>query len=215
MIKFAAVIIIVTIFLFNSCNPAATFDQPQPDNLNPLTSFPTRIQGKYLSADQSTIMTISDKLITRHYDFDSKEHKDSIESYFMLKGDTLINKIDGTKKIVVVKGDTIIQHANWKDTLFNISADNILKKFKGHYFLNIRYIDKSWEVKELSLKKSVLSIGSISDKKEIEKLKVITETITDTTSTHFTLTRHQFKRFIRQEGFGDHETFNRITENGL
>lgn len=215
MKKVIALLSIVAFFLLNSCDPAATFDKPQPDNLNPLTSFPVRIQGKYVSADQASIITITDKLITRHYDFDFKDHKDSLGSSFKLVGDTLIDKIDGTKEIVVVKGDTIIQHINRKDTLFNISADNILKKFKGYYFLNSKYRDNSWEVKELSLKRSVLSIGSILDKKEVEKLKEITETNMDTTSTHFTLTRKQFKRFIKQEGFGEHETFNRITENGM
>jgi hypothetical protein len=59
-----------------------------------------------------------------------------------------------------------------------------------------------------------LTVGSISDKDDIQKLKDLTEATADTTSTQFTLTRRQFKKFVKQEGFSEQETFNRMTENG-
>ena len=214
MKKFVAVTIVIFVLLLDSCEPAATFDKPQPDNAKPLTSFSERLQGKYLSADQASIVTITDKLLTRHYDFDVKEHKDSMGASYKLVGDTLIDVAGGTKEKVIVEGDTIIQHANWTDTLFNISADNVLKKFKGYYFLNNRYKDSSWEVKKLSLKKGVLTVGSVSDNDDIQKLKEITETTADTTSTNFTLSRKQFKRFVKQDGFSKQETFILMTKNG-
>ena len=206
--------LLILIFLLNSCEPPATFDKPQPESVKSATSFPQNLQGEYLSADQTSILSINNHIITRHYDYDFKEQKDSISSSYRLVGDTLVDQTDGTKEKVVVKGDTIIQHEDWTDTLFNISADNVLKKFKGYYFLNSRYSDNSWEVKKVSLKKGVLNVSSISDKNDIQKLKEITETTADTTSTLFTLTRRQFKTFIRQDGFGEQETFNRITING-
>lgn len=200
MKKFVAAIVIAAL-TFYSCEPAATFDKPQPDDVKSLTSFPDRLQGNYLSADHASVVTISDKLITRHYDFDYKEHKDSLGSSYKLIGDTLISVTDGTKEKVLLKGDTVMQHADWIDTLFNISADNVLKKFKGYYFLNNQYHDYAWEVKKLSLKKGMLTLGSISDQDDIRKLKEITESTNDTASTHFTLTRRQFKNFVRQDGF--------------
>jgi hypothetical protein len=214
MKKFVFASIILTAFLLNSCEPSATFDKPQPDNTSSLTSFPERISGKYLSADQASIVSVTDKLLTRHYDFDFKVHKDSIGTSHKLISDTLINLTDGTKEKVVLKGDTVIQHANWTDTLFNISDNNVLKKFKGYYFLNSRYTDNAWELKKLSLKNGLLRISSISDKDDIQKLKELTETTADTTSTHFALTRRQFKKFVKDEGFSDEETFTRMTENG-
>ena len=206
--------ILILIFLLNSCEPPATFDKPQPENIKPETSFPQNLQGEYLSVDQTSILTITNDLITRHYDYDLKVHKDSISSSYRLVGDTLIDQIDGTKEKVLVKGDTVIQHEDWTDTLFNKSADNVLKKFKGYYFLNSRYSDNSWEVKKISLKKGILNVSSISDENDIQKLKEITETTADTTSTLFTLPRRKFKKFIRQDGFGEQETFSRITING-
>jgi hypothetical protein len=199
---------------FYSCEPAATFDKPQPDNVKSLTSFPDRLQGNYLAADEASVVTVSDKLITRRYDFDYKGHKDSLNSSYKIVGDTLINVTDGTKEKILLKGDTIIQHANWIDTLFNISADNVLRKFKGYYLLNNHYNDNAWEVKKLSLKKGILTLGSISDQDDIRKLKEITETTEDTASTHFTLTRRQFKSFVRQHGFDEQESFTRMTRNG-
>jgi hypothetical protein len=198
----------------NSCEPAATFDKPQPTDTKSLTNFPKRIQGKYLAADQASILAITDKLITRYYDFDVKEHKDSLGSSYKLVGDTLIYLTDSTKEKIVLSGDTIIQHYNGTDTLFSISTDNILKKFKGYYFLNKRYNDNAWEVNKLSLEKGVLAIASISDKDDIQKLKEITETSADTTSSNFSLTRRQFKSFIKKDGFGEQETFTRMKENG-
>jgi hypothetical protein len=212
MKKFVAAIIIAA-FLLNGCEPAATFDKPQPDKVKSLTSFPDRLQGSYFAVDQASVVTITDKLITRHYDFDYKEHKDSLGSSYKLVGDTLINVMDGTKERVLLKGDTVMQHVNWIDTLFNISPDNVLKKFKGYYFLNNYYNDNAWEVKMLSLKRGMLTLGCVSDQDDIRKLKEITETTNDTASTHFTLTRRQFKSFVRQDGFHEQESFTRMTEN--
>ncbi|HSN48783.1 MAG TPA: hypothetical protein VLR29_08485 [Flavobacterium sp.] len=212
MKKLIAATILILAVLVNSCEPAATFDKPQPENAISLTSFSAHLQGKYLSADQASIVTISNILITRYYDFDFKEHKDSLGSIYKLAGDTLIDIKDGTKEKVMVNGDTVIQHANWTDTLFNLSAGNMLKKFRGYYFLNILHSEGAWEVKKLSLKNGMLTIGDISGKEDIEKLKAISETAADSVSTHFTLTRKQFKQFVKSKGFSDEETFTRMKE---
>lgn len=214
MRNFVAATVIFFAFMLNSCEPAATFDKPQPDYVSPSTLFPERLQGKYLAADRASVLTISDKLITRHYDFDLKEHKDSLGSSYQVVGDTLINLTDSTKEKVQVQGDTIIKHFDGTDTLFKISPDNILKRFKGYYFLNSRYSDNAWEVKKLTLQRGKLTIGNISSKDDVQKLKEITETTADTASTHFSLTRRQFKKFVKQDGFGEQETFIRMTENG-
>ena len=213
MTRFTILTIFIATLLLDSCEPAATFDKPQPDNVKSLVSFPERLQGKYLAADQVSTVTITDKLITRYYDFDFKEHKDGLGSSYKIVGDTLINLADSTKERIHLKGDTIIQHFEGTDTLFIISSNNVLKKFKGYYFLNNRYSDNAWEVKKLGLQKGSLVIGSISDKDDVQKLKEISETTADTTSTHFTLARRQFKKFVRQEGFAEQEAFTRMTEN--
>lgn len=211
--KMFCVVIVLTAFIFQGCEPAATFDKPQPDNFKSLTSFPLPLQGNYLSIDQASIVTITDNVITRHYDFDYTEHKDSMGSLYKITRDTIIQLSDGMKEKILIKGGIIIRHENWIDTLFSLSTDNILKKFKGYYFLNSRYRDNTWEVKKLSLKKGVLTVANISDTADIKKLREITARTTDTASTHFTLTKIQFKTFVKQQGFGDQEEFKRMAGN--
>jgi hypothetical protein len=212
MRKFVAAAIIIAAFILDSCEPGAAFDKPQPDNVKSLASFPERLHGRYLAADQASIVTITDNLITRHYEYDHKRLKDSLGASYKIIGDSLLHVTEGTKEKILLNGDTITMHANWKDTLFMITDNNVLKKFKGYYFLNIRYDDSVWEVKKLSLKKGTLTIGSASDKDDIQKLKEITETTDDTTAITFSLTKRQFKEFVKQDGFGEQETFTRMTE---
>ena len=128
-------------------------------------------------------------------------------------GDTLINLTDSTKEKVILKGDTIIEHINEIDTLFNISAGDVLKKFKGYYFLNTPSLGNSWYVQALSLKKGVLAISAISADDGIQKLQEITTTASDTLSfnvLNVRITRKQFKTFVNRNGFDDYETFRRI-----
>lgn len=210
MNKFILACTIIIALLLNSCEPPATFDQPQPADTKPLTSFPNHIKGNYLSADNASVITVTDKLLTQHFDFDFKEHKDSMGSSYQLIADTLINLADGTKEKVLVKGDIVIQHANWTDTLFNLSKTNVLKKYKGYYFLNRLHDDNAWELEQISLAKGLLTIASVSAKDDLKKLKEITKTTANTTSTNFSLTRRQFKTFVKNEGFNDKQTFTRM-----
>lgn len=210
MKKLFAFTIFIAVFSLCGCEPVATFIQPQPDNVKSLTAFPASIQGDYLAADQASVLTISNALVTRHYDFDFKENRDSLGSSYKILNDTLIYLPNMNREKILVEGDSIVRHANWIDTLFLISPENILKKFKGYYFLNLRFSDNAWEVKKLSLKKGVLTVGSIADKSDINKLKEITETTSDTTTTYFNLTRKQFRIFVRQNGFSQLETFKRM-----
>jgi hypothetical protein len=94
--------------------------------------------------------------------------------------------------------------------------DNVVRKFKGYYFLNIRYDKTSWEVKKIQLSKGQLVISSISTKLDIDNLKEITETPTDTVPPYkFSATKKQFKELIRNDGFSDSEKFVRQRKNGL
>jgi len=200
--------------IFTGCEPVATFDTPQPENEKSLLSFSMPIQGKYMASDQASVITITDKLIIRHFDYEHKEHKDSLGTSHKIIGDSIIDIKNCSKEKIVLEGDTVIIHEKCIDTLFIISSENILKKFKGFFFLNKRINDKEWEVKKISLEKGVLSIGSISSKNDIQKLKEITETSSDTISTNFSLTKRQFKNFVKQNGFSEEEKFIRMNDKG-
>jgi len=204
------VISVFILILQGSCKIEATFDTPQPENEKSIASFPKHLLGEYSDSQHLSILTISNKLITRHFEFDYKEHKDSVSSLYRLIGDTLIDTESGRKEKIVLEGDSIIRHENSIDTIFYLSGNNLLKKYKGFYFLNIKYNELGWEVKKLSLKKGVLTIGSVSGKDDMQKLEEITETPSDTFPIMFSLTKRQFKKFVKEKGFSSQLVFTRI-----
>lgn len=206
-------IILTSLF---ACEAPVTFNEPQPTDTDNLPKFSKRLQGQYLSLADSSTLSISDKLIQRIYDFDYKIHANQLDSASRLSGDTIIDLKTNEKTVIKRDGDSLITHVHYIDTLFQIDYDNVVRKFKGYYFLNTRYDKTSWEVKKIQLTKGQLVISSISTKRDIDNLKEITETPTDTIPPYkFTATKKQFKEFIKNDGFSDSEIFVRQKKNGL
>ena len=211
-LKFITTIIILT-SLF-ACEPPVTFNEPQPTDTDNLSKFPYRLQGQYLSLADNSILVIGDKLIQRIYDFDLKIHPSQLDGNSRLSGDTIINLTTNSREVVKRDGDSLVTHIHYIDTLFLMDDENIVRKFKGYYFLNKRYYKESWEVKKIQLSKGQLVVSSISTKQDIENLKTITESTQDTAAPYkFATTKKQFKEFIKNDGFSDSETFVRQKKN--
>ena len=193
-----------------------TFNEPQPTNIENLSKFPKRLQGQYLNLTDNSTLIVSDKLILRIYDYDYKVHLNQLDSAEQLSGDTIINIKTNEKTIIKQDGDSLITHVHYIDTLFQMDYDNVVRKFKGYYFLNKRYDKTSWEVRKIQLTKGQFILSNISTKLDIENLKEITETPSDTIPPYkFSVTKKQFKQFIKNDGFSDIETFVRQKRNGL
>lgn len=210
MKKFPAAVLIISTLWLSSCEPVATFNKPQPDGVDALTAFPQHLQGRYQSSDGVSILSIADQVVLRSYDYDIRTPKDSMHLSDRALRDTLIDRGDGVKEKLIVQGDTVIRHVRGQDTLFHIAEDNVLKKFKGYYFLNTRQTDTSWEVKKLWLSKGTLRVGAIASVEEIKQLRELAENTADTASTNFSLSRRQFRKFIRHDGFSEEETFSQL-----
>ena len=196
--------------LLTACSEAILFEEPQPAGAEILIKFPEKIQGEYQSLSNRSVLHISDSLITRVYDFNIKEHINNLDPNYRLKGDTLLDLDIGEKIIVKIIDDTIYHGFYSLDTLFYISENNVLKKYKSHYFLSTTSDNISWSVKKLSANKGKLFISTISGKEDIALLKEITETQADTTAVKFKPTQKQFKKFIKENGFNETEEFIRI-----
>lgn len=199
------------LFLF-ACEPTVVFDKPQPADVAALGGFPKRIQGKYLSLTDSSFLQITASSLIRTYDFYIKIHVTQLDTNQQIIGDTLFDLKTNKGELIQIEGDSIVTHVKEMDTLFTIDELNILKKFKGYYFVNIYLPPDTWQVKKLELAKGKLILSSISPKEDLTQLKAITETSQDTTSHLFSLTRKQFKKFVRNEGFRDSEEFMRIKD---
>jgi hypothetical protein len=211
--------VILTFIILTSlfgCEPPVTFNEPQPTDTYNLSKFPNRLQGQYLSLTDNSTLSIGDKLIQRIYDFDYKVHPNQLDRSARLSGDTIIDLKTNERTLIKRDGDSLVTHIHYIDTLFQLNYDNVVRKYKGYYFLNTRYDKESWEVKKIQFTKGQLVISSISTKLDLENLKEITETPQDTVAPYkFTATRKQFKKFIRNDGFSDSEIFVRQKKNAL
>jgi hypothetical protein len=213
-LKFISTIIILT-GLF-ACGPSATFNEPQPADTENLSKFPDRLQGQYISLLDNSTLLIGEKIIQRIYDSDQKIHSSQLDSNFRVLGDTIINLRTDEREIIKRDGDSLVTHIHYIDTLFQMDYDNVVRKFKGYYFLNKRYDKESWEVKKIELSKGQIVVSSISTKEDIENLKTITESKQYTVAPYkFATTKKQFKEFIKNEGFTDSEKFVRQKKNAL
>lgn len=88
------------------------------------------------------------------------------------------------------------------DTLFNLKQNDILRKLKGYYFLNVANEDKNWNVTKLKFKNNIVSLNDIRTEEEINILEEVTETAVDTIHpATFKLSKKQFRKFVKQNGF--------------
>lgn len=209
-LKLISTLFIILTSLF-SCMPPATFTEPQPVDTKNISKFPKRLQGVYVNtadtADHS-ILSVSDKLVQVTYDFDYKVHPNQLDSASQPSGDTIIHPETKEKTKIVYDGDSIVIHVHRTDTLFQLDCDNVVRKFKGCYFFNTRYKETSWIVHKVQLSRGQLVISSISGEHDIDNLKEIAETSIDTIPPYqFTMTKKQFKKFVKNGGFSESEVF--------
>lgn len=198
----------IVVACFWGCDPAVTFTTPQPDGLNNLSKFPKRLHGQYYSLENGTTLIIKDKVMYKVYEWDEKRHPNQLDIMEHLEGDTLIDLRYKTRMPVKRDGDSLIIHYSGNDTLFQLAHGNVLRKYKGYYFMNTCYDKTHWEVHKVRLKKGQLSISEISTEEEIELLKEIAEASGDTIAQYnFSATKRQFREFVTTRGFSSSEVF--------
>lgn len=198
------------IFLLSCGGPGVTFEHPQPLDVPNLDQFPKKLTGKYLSTLDSSVITITDKIISRAFNMKLVAcitDLDTTESY--LKNDTLYGKKTKEKMFVVNIHDTLYIPYHLQDTLFALSDKHILRKYKGYYFLNMSY-NNGWDVQKLEYTRGKLCLCSIANKEEIESLRAITEASGDSVKLQFDPDKKQFHKFLKSKGFSSKEEFVKI-----
>ncbi len=197
------------LFLF-ACQPPVVFNTPQPEDVAAIGGFPKRIQGEYISSADSSLLQITASSIVRTYDFYQKIHISQLDSNQQIIGDTLFDLKTNMGQLIQIEGDSIVTHEHEIDTLFAIDKQNMLKKFKGYYFLNTCFSENSWEVKKLGLSKGSLILGRINKTEDLDELRVLTESSQDSTPYAFSPKRKEFKKFIKNDGFRNNDEFLKI-----
>lgn len=212
MQKLSCFSLIMVVLFLSACQPTVTFTEPQPKDVSAIDRFPQRIQGKYLSSQDSTFLWITSNSMIRIYDFNEKLHLSQLDSTQQIIGDSLFDLKTNQGQLIRIEGDSIVMHVNEVDTLFKFDKHNVLKKFKGYYFVNIYRSEANWEVKELEPSRGKIILSDISPKEDLSQLKVIAESSQDTTPYVLSPTRRQFKKFVRNEGFIDSEVFLKLRD---
>jgi hypothetical protein len=205
-------VFILLIFLIG-CGPYIYFKSPQPDRKKNLASFPKSLIGTYISLNDSSLLIIDAKKIVKKR-FENMFM--SIESFKEETGDTIMKDTsfiftDNWLIKMKVVGDSVYVNSSREEDLFTISDDQLLRKFKGYYFLNFKDTNDLWRVELIKITKDTLEFGSILTKEDIERIKGITsvESKTDTSnsgkSTIYYLdpSRREIKKILKKRTSGE------------
>jgi hypothetical protein len=202
-------IIFLATLVLVSCGDSVRFEEPQPAGQSNETKIHKRFMGKYLSLDDSAKLTITNKLIIKYSVSHITGKLDSVDMKG-IRGDTTYSGTEDKSNFdVVVKGDSTFLRWSYYDTLFDITRGDILRKYKGHYFINEQVSANSWRVTTLAKIDNGLTLGTISTKEDINNLRTLTETKSDTLFS-FRPTKKEMKKFLKGKGFSDRDTFIKI-----
>lgn len=185
-----------------------SFTNAQPEGKSNLKEFPSKIFGIYRNYDTQEELTINkNTIISTKFVTDTfpSRLKDS------LKDEKLFNSNYRFNKFETLKNDSILVTYEVIDTIFDIKK-NILKKFKGHYFLNYKRDSLEWNVKKLSFNKNILNLNSIETKNEIKIMEAVMALKSSDSISKLVVkpTKKQFKEFINKSGFKNGDSYLKI-----
>jgi hypothetical protein len=201
-------IILATMMLI-SCGDLVRFETPQPEGQSNEKGIPKRLVGQYSSLNDSSSLAITPRLIIK-YSIGNFSGKIDSADMKGITGDTVYSVFDNQMKIdVIVQGDSTFQSWIYHDTLFDASRGDILRKYKGHYFLNEQIAAASWRVTTLARIDNGVTLGTVSTKDDINNLRELTDTKSDSVFS-FRPTRREMKKFLKGNGFSDEDTYLKV-----
>ncbi len=207
--------ILFVLVLFGCGEDRVSFEVPQPDGLRNEKIISQKIIGIYRSLDDSSRLVINSDQIIKIVNTKVAgllSEMDSVDR-IKIKHDTVFSEIDHkTQFDISVKKDSVVYHIHYYDTLFSFLKGDVLRKFKGYYFLNKENHPSQWRVIKLGTTKNGVVIGTISKEEEINNLRELTNSKSDTVY-NFKPTRKQLKEFLKERGFQQEERFVKIKES--
>jgi hypothetical protein len=228
--------ITILIVLLTSCAPLICFESAQPKGIGPEKEFSEEIQGKYLSVNIShTEGTETDscwlniyKTMAVLYENNSTLLTMSLNDFNQQIKDTS-KRIDTLNCKVVFRSDSVfIEYSKEKeDTVFMISDVNVLKKWQGKFYLNVKADNESqWILYQLDLNYNTLWVNTVNDTTDLAWLKQhssyrIIKDAPDTTGKEnikcyvFNPTKNEFKDFIVLGGLRNRQKFTRLSNIGV
>jgi hypothetical protein len=169
-----------------SCGPEVRFKEPQPVGKRNLNFIPKNYRGLYINLSDSSILRVSSDLITKEWDEISTLTKEEMQEEFdtILLHDTVMQFAENWYIDFKIHGDSTTIHSYGLDTIFFRSDSQLVRKYKGHLFLNYHNRDDLWGVKIMSNDKEYLDLKDLVSVSEIDSLKdiIAIDTIVDNSS---------------------------------
>ncbi len=181
---------------------------PQPARGENLTEFPDNLLGKYESLVDTNVIRVEKYKIIRVFRenlFMTKiEFREEIGN--TISGDTSFMFTDNWKIDIRSYGDSIKVFSSKDEELFKISEIQLLREFKGYYFLNYKDTNDYWKVKILRLVGDTLEFDFILKDKNIKgitKVEVFTDSNEDASKHFLDPARKELKRILKQRKKGE------------
>jgi hypothetical protein len=195
MKKYPFLILVLTLF---SCKESVSFTTPQPNNEPNLVGFPKKYHGYYENPITAEDIIIYEDVVTRGIMI--------YDTLAMHELETIAPEVRQHYKAVA--DSLYVNQTYHNDTVFSIVNGDILRKLKGNLFLNTKNGKGNWEVSKFYIKDNILSISQISTEKDIMLLSEILHYEPDSTKANvYTLSKKEFKEFVKKNGFQITETF--------
>ncbi len=201
--------IVIICFMLVACVNDVKFESPQPEGMSDEVLMPESGWGIYRSISDSSYLFVSPEELVRFNYKSFTTPRTTLDSAYHINGDTTFYDNENHLRIEV-KGDTVFGSFHRSDTIFTISPQNVLRKYKGYYFLN-KQTANGWDVYMMTIRKNELSLVTSWRNEDLAALRKITHT-SDSTH-HFKPTRKQIRQFIMQHGLPAGEKFRRISDS--
>jgi hypothetical protein len=171
--KWIFALILLTLF---GCEYPVQFEEPQPLNTSDEASFKTSYQGLYLNMEDRCFLSVTENSIIKkpYIIYAIPKVEADVSTIFVFREDTLFNAYDSNEWLPAkLLNDTIYASWNDTDTVFSISDNNILRYYKGRYFLNYMERENDWKLIVLHKIRKNLSLYSFTLPDSLESLEKI------------------------------------------
>ena len=204
-------IIFALLTLLLGCGPYIWFKTPQPKGFDNLNAFPENLMGKYISVKDTNTISIEKNAIIREYReklvMTKWEYKEEVGD--AISEDTSFMFTDKLHVRIKSAGDSVKIFSSKDEDLFHISNRQVLRKYKGYYFLNFKDTNDYWKVKILRLVGDTLEFDFILTEEDMQKIKgmtrieVRTDSIEDASKYYLDPSKRELRRILKRRTQGE------------
>ncbi len=188
------------------------FKAAQPEWRKPILQFPASVQGVYkncknnyesIKVTETQVLSLSklEGQVGRN-----EMNLDSIVTLINEKREAFEEFLEEEDFDVTFKGDSVFfEHTNI-DTVFEISDQGVLKKYKGDYFINYKNEKGYWNVEKANLSKGVIRIWHINPTDSLLNLSFVKPLDTEPSkASEYILepNKKELKAFLKSDWFSN------------